>query len=200
MDTAVLFQIISIAALTLSGLLFIVSVIFFFLFHIPDIAGDLSGRTAFKQIQVIRNQNVEKAEHRYKSDTANILKGNPDERPGGSGRLRRRNPTGETANYGRMVIEKAMADSGRLGAQGILNAPDSQQRVPILSAETDVLSPQNQHEISAPTEVLCSYNIADKSHATEKLTEQRMELPPGAGSNTFQMIRDITFIHTEETI
>jgi len=200
MDTAALLQIISIAAFSLSGLLFIASVILFIKFRIPVIAGDLSGMTAKKQIQVIRNQNTEKGEHRYRPDTANIYKGKPSERLGNSSRLKRRNPTGDSANSGRLVIERAMAESGRLGAQVNLNVPDSPQRTPALSAETAVLSSQNQYEISPPTEVLQSDFNTAAMPATEKLTIQAMELPQGAGSNTFQMLKEITLIHTEETI
>lgn len=184
MDTASLYQTISIAAFSLSGLLFIAAVILFVKFRISDIAGDLSGMTAKKQIAVIRNQNAEKGEHRYRPDTANILKGNPNERQGGSGRLRRRNPTGDTANSGKFIIGRAMTGRTRTD-------PDTK------SEETTLLT---HTEISAATEVLDPYCRPSALAATEKLTEQAPETPPGLNTSSFQLVQNITLIHTDETI
>lgn len=200
MDTAALLQIISIAAFSLSGLLFIASVILFIKFRIPDIAGDLSGMTAKKQIQVIRNQNAEKGEHRYRPDTANILKGNPNERSGGSSRLRRRNPTGETANSGKLIIGRAM--TGRTRADTDMNSekldkPFTPQKSDRKSVETTLLI---QTETSSATEVLDPCCRPSSFAATEKLTEQTADTPPGWITNSFELIQNITLIHTDETI
>ena len=200
MDTAALLQIISIAAFSLSGLLFIASVILFVKFHISDIAGDLSGMTAKKQIQAIRNQNAEKGEHRYRPDTANIMKGNSNERSGSSSRLRRRNPTGETANSGKLIIGRAMTGRTRTDTDmrsEELDKSFTPYRSERKSEETTLLT---RTETSAATEVLDPYCRPSTFAATEKLAEQAADTPPGLNTCSFQLVQNITLIHTEETI
>jgi len=200
MDTVALLQIISIAAFSLSGLLFIASVILFIKFRIPDIAGDLSGKTAKKQIQVIRNQNAEKGEHRYRPDAANIYKGKPSERLGNSSRLKRRNPTGETVDSGKLIIGRAMTERMRVDTDTNseeLVKPFIPQRTDKKSVETTLLI---RTETAAATEVLDPCCRPSSFAATEKLTEQAADTPPGLNANSFQLIQNITLIHTDETI
>ena len=51
------YQMISIIAFALAAVFFILAVILFFKFHIPSLINDLSGRTAMRQIQEIRERN-----------------------------------------------------------------------------------------------------------------------------------------------
>lgn len=200
METAALFQIISIAAFSLSGLLFIAAVILFVKFRIFDIAGDLSGMTAKKQIQVIRNQNAEKGEHRYRPDTANILKGTPNERQGGSGRLRRRNPTGDTANSGKLIIARTMTGRTRTDPDTNPEEIDKPFTPHISDRKSDETTLLTYTEISAATEVLDPYCQPASFAVTEKLTEQAADTPPGLHTNFFQLVQNITLIHTDEAI
>lgn len=50
------YQILSIVAFSIAALLFILAVVLFFVMNIPQIIGELSGRTAIKQIKQIREQ------------------------------------------------------------------------------------------------------------------------------------------------
>jgi len=50
----------------LAILMFVVSLILFFVLKIPAVIGDLSGATARKAIENIRNQNEESGEKAYK--------------------------------------------------------------------------------------------------------------------------------------
>lgn len=52
------YQVISIIAFSLAAVSFILAVILFIKFNIPGLISDLSGRTALKQIQEIRRQNI----------------------------------------------------------------------------------------------------------------------------------------------
>lgn len=52
------YQVISIIAFSLAAVFFILAVILFIKFNIPGLINDLSGRTAIKQIQEIRRQNI----------------------------------------------------------------------------------------------------------------------------------------------
>lgn len=199
MDMASVFQIVSITAFSLSGIFLIISVVLFIKLGIPEIIGDFSGRTAQKQIKVIRDQNVEKEEHRYRPDEANALRVKPNERPGNSNRLRRRNPTGDMSNSGKLVNEKALTGQMQIKADRKpekYNMPDILKSKIILSAETELLV---QSDPSAPTEVLAAYD-SDSLSVTEKLAEQGRTTLPGAALYPFEVIKNVTLIHTEETI
>lgn len=73
--TIELLQYISIGAYVASGIFFVAAVIIFFVLRIPDVIGDLSGRTARRAIEDIRNRNESTGEKAYKSSAANINRG-----------------------------------------------------------------------------------------------------------------------------
>lgn len=55
--SASIYQIISVAGFVLSAVFLVVAVILFFAFDVPAIIGELSGRTAAKQVAEIREKN-----------------------------------------------------------------------------------------------------------------------------------------------
>lgn len=61
------YQIISTTAFSLAAVFFIMAVLFFIKFNIPGLISDLTGRTAKKQIQEIRRQNI--LENRMKTSS-----------------------------------------------------------------------------------------------------------------------------------
>jgi len=211
MDTATVFHVISIAAFSLSGLLLISAVFLFVKLNIPEIVGNLSGRTALKQIQIIRTQNAEKGEHRYRPDTADMFGRQSNERQGNSGRLKRRNPTGETVNTGNLNIGKAKTGRMRneresnsiqrnVTSSSHISPQISPQKIRMQSADTDILYPINQYAPSASTEVLSTNCNNSIMPVTEKLNERGMTFPPGAGIYPFEVIKNIILIHTDEII
>ncbi|RHW42727.1 hypothetical protein D1B31_03845 [Neobacillus notoginsengisoli] len=68
-------QIVSIVGYSLAGLLFISAIIMFYKLNIPAIVGDLTGRTAAKQIQEIREQNASTGQKRFQPDAFNLERG-----------------------------------------------------------------------------------------------------------------------------
>lgn len=66
MTTAQILSIISMAAFGLSGVCLVLAVIFWFVFKIPSVIGDLSGRTARKSIEKMR-QTSDKTERRTRA-------------------------------------------------------------------------------------------------------------------------------------
>lgn len=58
-----------------SGIFFVAAVVIFFVLGIPAVIGDLSGRTARRAIEDIRNRNESTGEKAYKSSAANINRG-----------------------------------------------------------------------------------------------------------------------------
>ncbi|ALC89401.1 hypothetical protein AM500_06090 [Bacillus sp. FJAT-18017] len=72
---AYIWQIISIAGYSLAGLMFVAAVFMFFKLNIPAIYGDLSGRTAAKQIREIREQNSNSGRKVFQPDAFNLERG-----------------------------------------------------------------------------------------------------------------------------
>ena len=76
--TAQLWMIIAIAGFSLAGLSFITAVLMFIQFKIPAIIGDLTGKTAARQIEQIRQSNVSSAPVSYRPKQINV---NRDKQP-----------------------------------------------------------------------------------------------------------------------
>ncbi|MFC4802216.1 hypothetical protein ACFPA1_23190 [Neobacillus sp. GCM10023253] len=93
---ATAWQIISIVGYSLAAVLFIVAVVLFFKMNILAIIGDLSGRTAARQIEEIRERNKMTGSKRHQPDAFNLDRGSLTE-PVGVRRLW----TGRTGNTGR---------------------------------------------------------------------------------------------------
>ena len=178
--------------LVLAGIMFVVSMILFFALKIPAVIGDLSGATAKKAIENIRNQNEESGEKAYKSSAVNKERGKLTDKISPSGNLHSK-------------------PSDKLGF-GMKTEKISTQRLDIEEAgETTVLSVENETTVlssnAGETEVL---NEAPAYNETTLLTPDMMntqakvdfgdtgELPPLPGF--FVIEQEITFIHTQEII
>lgn len=178
--------------LILAGIMFVVSMILFFVLKIPAVIGDLSGATAKKAIENIRNQNEETGEKAYKSSAVNKARGKLTDKISPSGSLHSK-------------------PSDKLGF-GMKTEKISTQRLDVEEAgETTVLSVENETTVLnssvGETEVL---NEAPAFNETTLLSPDMMnlpgkvdfgdtgELPPLPGF--FVIEQEITFIHTEEII
>ena len=112
-------------------LFFIVSVLLFFVLRIPDVIGDLTGATARRAIEDIRNRNEETGEKLYKSSTVNKQRGRLTDKISESGRIISRNPN---EFGGAMATEK-------ISTQKIAN---NETTVLSSSNETTLLSTENE--------------------------------------------------------
>lgn len=81
------FQMLSIASFVLAGVFFIVAVILFFVFDVPKLYGDVSGRAAKKAIREIRERNESSGNKAYKPSPVNAGRGKLTDRISASGRL-----------------------------------------------------------------------------------------------------------------
>ena len=70
-----IWQVISIIGFSLSGVAFVISIFIYMKFNISSVMGDLSGRTAAKQIKAIREQNVSTGDKQHRSNAFNIERG-----------------------------------------------------------------------------------------------------------------------------
>lgn len=166
------------AAAIACGACFLVTALLFFLFRIPRIISDISGRTAKKGIQEIRERNELSGDKAYKSSTVNRQRGKVTDRIGADGRPI---PAGKAFSTG--VTTEKISTEKLIGGQ-----------------ETEVLYTGGQE-----TEVLNSFNgneteilYAASGNETEVLYENSMENGNLAGFVIIE--REITFIHTEERV
>lgn len=112
---ATAWQIISIVGYSLAAVLFIVAVVLFFKMNILAIIGDLSGRTAARQIEEIRERNKMTGSKRHQPDAFNLDRGSLTE-PVGVRRLW----TGWTGNTGRTGNTRNTVMNGNTSGAGNL--------------------------------------------------------------------------------
>ena len=89
----------------LAGIMFVLSVLLFFLLKIPHVLGDLTGRNARKAIENIRNQNESSGDKLYKTSQVNRERGKLTDKISPSGSLMR-DPSGVLGGGGAMATEK----------------------------------------------------------------------------------------------
>ena len=88
--TIELLRYISIGAYVAAALFLVAAIIVFFALKIPSVIGDLTGRTAKKAIENIRNRNESTGEKRYKPSTKNIIRGKLTEKIDSDGSMQKR--------------------------------------------------------------------------------------------------------------
>lgn len=85
--TVELLQTLSLISFIVAGVLFLVGVALFFLLDVPKVYGDVSGRTAKKAIESIRQQNESSGNKAYKPSPVNAERGKLTDKITQSGRL-----------------------------------------------------------------------------------------------------------------
>lgn len=166
-----IYRYIFIGGAILAGIMFVVSVFVFFLLKIPTVIGDLTGATAQKAIENIRNQNESSGEKLYKTSQVNRERGKLTDKISPSGRLVK-NPTNPL--YGAAGTEKISTQR--------LDMPEE-------FSETTVLS----EELAGGAETTL---LAPEAHADETVL---LNMKP-ANENCFAIEYEITYIHTDEVI
>lgn len=85
--TVELLQTLSLVSYIAAGVLFLVAVALFFLLDVPKLYGDVSGRTAKKAIEAIRQQNESSGNKAYKPSAVNAERGKLTDKITQSGKL-----------------------------------------------------------------------------------------------------------------
>ena len=126
-----IYRYIFIGAAILCGAMLITSILLFILLRIPKVIGDLTGRTARKAIENIRNQNASSGDKTYRSSVVNQERGKLTDKISPSGRLMK-NPTDNFG--GAMATEK-------IGTQRLVSDEtvvlDSGNETTVLSSELE---------------------------------------------------------------
>lgn len=128
------YRYIFIGAAILCGILAVTSVFLFFYLKIPKVIGDLTGSTARKAIEEIRQQNESSGHKTYKTSLVNQERGKLTDKISPSGNLY---PAGTDPLAGAMATEK-------IGTQQLeYSSNDTELLSDIGSEETSVLSDVN---------------------------------------------------------
>ena len=158
----------------LAGLSLIIAVILFFVLKIPSVIGDLTGSTARKAIENIRNQNESSGDKTYKSSAVNRERGKLTDKITPTGTLIK-NPTD--------LMGGAMATT-KIGTQQL--TAEAQQ-----AYETSLLEDTGANETT----------VLNTGSAGETTVLEQTAMEQGAdNSNVFVIEYEITFIHTDEVI
>lgn len=170
-----IYNYIFIGAAILSGIMLLVSILLFFLLKIPRVIGDLTGRTARKAIEDIRNQNESTGDKTYKSSTVNRQRGKITDKISPSGNLVPKHPEMDTSAMGTAKISTA--------------------RLP--SEETTVLDVQNETTVLDGTAAETTVLSAEQQSMGNETTVLN---PVGISDSVFQIEYEITYIHSNEII
>lgn len=85
-----LLQTLSLVSYILAAVLFLVAIALFFLLQVPKLFGDVTGSTARKAIETIRQQNESTGDKAYKPSAVNAARGKLTDKISPSGRLEQR--------------------------------------------------------------------------------------------------------------
>ena len=164
------------AAAIACGICFIVTVLFFFLFRIPKIISDISGRTAKKGIQEIRERNELSGDKAYKSSLVNRQRGKVTDRIGTDGRTISKGQSFSTGITTEKISTQKLA--GGLETEVLYTGGQETEVLSFAGGETEVLYTSGQG-----TEVLRENYIENKNSGSFVIIE-----------------REITFVHTQERV
>ena len=148
------YRYIFIGGAALAGIMLLVSLLLFFLLHIPAVIGDLTGATARKAIEDIRSQNTKSGDKTYKSSQVNRERGRVTDKMTPSGRLLR-HPSGEYG--GAMATEKI--STSRLNTEAEESFATTLLEQPAVSNETTVLTPDAGGETTVLAENQITFQI-----------------------------------------
>lgn len=123
-----LLQTLSIASYIAAGVLFLGAVALFFLLDVPKLIGDISGSTARKAIEAIRQQNESTGDKAYKPSAVNISRGKVTDKISPSGKLEQRS-SGLSIGAQTEKLDTTELTAAAIEATTLLNA----------SSETSVL-------------------------------------------------------------
>lgn len=168
------YRYIFIGAAILCGVMFIVSVLLFILLRVPKIISDLSGATARKAIQSIREQNERTGDKAYKVSAFNLERGKLTDKISPSGNVIQQ---AQQQMYG--------MDTSKIATQHLAEQGEMDKTTVLASNDTTVLeSPVGE------TSILTEPAIGETSVLNENMPID----------NAFVIEFEITYIHSNEVI
>ena len=180
----------------LAALCLVVAVFLFFILGIPGVIGDLSGRTARKAIESIRNQNENTGYKTYKSSVVNRQRGRVTDEI---------TPSGNLVRNSNDLMGGAMATS-KIGAnqsdEEYVHVPETSLLTDSGYGETSLLNSDDTNETT-----LLNYNDTDETTLLgfetsddTVILDQSMIDSVAEGDSFFEIEYEIVLIHTDEII
>lgn len=168
----------AIACFVISGICLILAAVFFFLFRIPDVIGDLSGKNAQRSIAQLRAINEKSGSKAYRTSETNEKRGKLTGTMEDSGKLKKKNKkSGELKK--KSSTDEDRPETGLLESNVANNSDVQQTELLDANDETDLLGDPNE---------------------TETLELASNRTMPRVGGKKLEIIEDIMLIHTEEVI
>lgn len=168
-------SIVSLVSFILSGVAFVLAILFFILFRIPSVIGDLSGRTARKSIAKMRLANEKTGVKSYKESKTNVERGKLTGTMPDSGKLNKKNSAPANGQPETGLLADNKAEGLESEATGVLD-----EETGMLESETTGL-------------------LVDEN-ATAPLDTPVQKPVVRSGGKKIVMLEEIMFIHTEEVI
>lgn len=218
-------QTVSIVAYSLAGVLLAAAIFLYFKLNIPAIIGDLTGRTAARQIQEIREQNQLTGNKLHQPNLFNVQRGSLTEpvelrrgKTGMSGAIahqsKRLDRVGQTKTTSSTTVVESFPTEVN---QEIANIPLNGEETVILADATTLLAANEASSAATEvlvdeTEVLFTNETEVLGGGTEVLAEEEgttvlyptVELEPEEITEIptveFKIVKDIKVTHTNEVI
>lgn len=171
-------SIISLVSFIIAGISFVLAVTFFFVFKIPNVIGDLSGRNAQRSIAQLRAINEKSGSKAYKTSETNAKRGKLTGTMEESGKLKKKNKkSGELKE--KSSTDEERPETGLLESNVVEKSDVQQTELLDTNDETGLLGDPNE---------------------TETLELAFDKAMPRVGGKKLEIIENIMLIHTEEVI
>lgn len=200
---------ISLISFILAGISLVVAIFIWFKFQIPSVINDLSGRTAKKSIQRLRESNEKSGKKVFKSSTTNIERG----------------MLTDTMPDSEILKDESESKKASIGTKyqktSLQNSKALQRKEPVKQKEIEetslLLENQTSNNQNLETEILKNETLIKteqvesfKTEETGLLIEENVEKPLGVEKTAFLvhkrvgvelvMLEDVMFVHTDEVI
>lgn len=197
--SAGLWFIIAIIGFSLAGVLFITAIFMFIKMNIPAIIGDLTGRTAAKQIEKMRQLNAETGDKSHRPDAFNLKRGSLTEPVDSmkSGRLKKSGSTAKT------VIAHPSKRLDVKGDTGFTTTQSSNDSLPtdVLAEKTDILMKDEVTAILSDATTVLDDTVHDNATTVLAPTGELTEADsPLSQRIEFKVVKSVLAIHTDEVI
>lgn len=176
METVELLKLLSTISFVVAGVCLVLAAFFWFFFKIPNVIGDLSGRTARKSIAKMRAANEKTGVKSYKESKTNAERGKL---------------TGTMPDSGKLKNKKATPPANGQPETGLLADNKAEG---IESEATGVLDEETSILGSETTGLLIDEN------ATAPLDAPAHKQVARVGGKKIEMLEEVMFIHTDEVI
>lgn len=164
-----LLQTLSLALYIVAGVLFLVGIALFFLLDVPKLYGDVSGRTAKKAIEAIRQQNESTGNKTYKPSAVNAERGKLTDKITQSGRLQSQT-TGLPVSVGTEKLDTStlmpQPSETTVLAEAANETTVLEQPVGETTVLTGTISPAGETTILVSNEESSSETVADPAKFT----------------------------------